>query len=396
MKRRMILVFLSLAVAFGSLADEVAGQQELLDSFLSTGTDGKVALLRRLHADPRLEATAVYLAGLDFSVDHAQEALDDPRVNEIGRLSIESLATLPVSGAVPSVWRFFKAQTCDNMRIHSLRVIRKSSDEVPDHIAVALADFLSRQNHMSRAGYRTNAELLSTTVAALADIKHASAFEVLFEVATHPNHSGTLRRSASAGLAGLDVDVDRELLGLLDSAAIEGHGSVLAFAGETQLVSRDTAEKIARRCLRYSMESRYRDLSDAAEAKQLRHRAAARLSELDGFSPPVLAVEYLDVVYSEYRRSETSLAYLVEAIGFVGQTGDATAAVRLNELLDTLNTMVEFDEPVADQLVIATIRQIDRLGDPVAADTLLQTQLLDYPRNVRRMAQEVETRLRRG
>lgn len=391
------MLSLVVVVVVGSVFGQSHESAEaLLKSFQSTGTDGKVALLRRLHAVPTAAGVPVYFAALDYSVDHEQDALYDSRINEVGRLAIESLSKLPVTDGVDTVWRYFTAQTSDELRIYALRVIRSSAGNVPDDVAVALSDYLSRMNHMSKSGVRPNGELIETTVAALTDIGHPSAFTSLFDAAMHPNYGVGLRDRAAGGLSRLDVEVERELVELLSRATLDEYQAVLEFSKKTSSLSSKTKEAIARITLENTMDSRYRDQSDAQRAKDLRHAAAVELAQLQALSPPELILAYLDSVYSEYRRNETTLAYAVEAVAMVGDTGSAKAVLRLTTLLESFNTMVEYDSSVEDQLVIAVIEQLGRLNDDAAADTLLQTQLLDYPRDIRELARDVEVRLRRG
>lgn len=393
MKRLFLCGLAALVLSSGLEADSSQDSTGLLESFLASSVDGKVTLLRRLHTEPTAEASQVYLAALDWAVDHADEGLYDPRAQEIGRLAIESLASVPVSGGVAAVWRYFKNQSADDTRIAALRVIGRNGGALPDGVCAALNDFLSRQNHMSREGGRANSALVGATIDAVARIGDPTSFSVLFEAATHPCYAAGIQLRAASGLSGLDVDVEAELMAMMDSATLAEYRAILEFA--TGSLPKESRLAIARRVLQYTLNSRYRDLDDAERSRRLRHDAAVVLSRGGGFEPEELAIDYFNAVHADYVRGTVTLAYVIEGVDMVGETGGDVAAVRLTRLLESLNTSVEFERPVDDQLVVATIEELADLGSPVAADALLRTQLLDYPRDIRALARSAETRVRR-
>jgi hypothetical protein len=63
--------------------------------------------------------------------------------------------------------------------------------------------------------------------------------------------------------------------------------------------------------------------------------------------------------------------------------GTEAAAQRLTEYLELLNTYTENDRSPDAQVMLSVVRNLERLGQSLAYDTLFYASMLDYPRRVR-------------
>jgi HEAT repeat protein len=135
--------------------------------------------------------------------------------------------------------------------------------------------------------------------------------------------------------------------------------------------------------MRVAVSTTTRTGTDLEALRQLRFRAARALQDIPYEPAAISLVRHLNLTFQDYERGVVAKTWLLEAIAALGSTGSETAAVRLADFLDLLNSFTEDDRPYDMQVTLAVVTNLERLGFAVAYDSLFYVTLLDYPQSVK-------------
>ena len=126
----------------------------------------------------------------------------------------------------------------------------------------------------------------------------------------------------------------------------------------------------------------------------MRTEAARTLRERKWSKATALMVEHFNQTLLEFDRGIGDKAVLVEAVHGLGAMGNHDAAVRLTKYLVLLNSYAEKGQGTDEQVMLALLENLGRLGDKVAFDDLMYIQYLGYSARIKKSARQAQDSLK--
>jgi RNase P/RNase MRP subunit POP5 len=121
-------------------------------------------------------------------------------------------------------------------------------------------------------------------------------------------------------------------------------------------------------------------------SREIRKMAVLALGERQWSAATPLLIENFDATLQETDRGLADKSLLLEAIAGLGNMQSSEAAVRLTQYLVLLNSYAEKGQGYDEQIVMAVVTNLGKLGDKTAFDDLMYVQYLNYSGNIRNAA----------
>ncbi|PKL07727.1 MAG: hypothetical protein CVV51_12545, partial [Spirochaetae bacterium HGW-Spirochaetae-7] len=134
--------------------------------------------------------------------------------------------------------------------------------------------------------------------------------------------------------------------------------------------------------------------ADQAFIVALRTSAARELTTRAWQKASPLAIKHFYDFQLQYNRGQVSKSDFLEAIALVGAMGTTEAAQALALYLQLINTETEQGKSFDEQIALAVVTNLGRLGDKTAFDYLLYIGYLQYPESVKKAARDALQKLR--
>jgi hypothetical protein len=161
-----------------------------------------------------------------------------------------------------------------------------------------------------------------------------------------------------------------------------------SFFVQSGLYADEQEPLIAQAALNQALQATVSEPTVTAELRQLRYAAALVVSDAEYSEATRTMIRHFNQTVLEYDRGVTTRQRVLEAVAGLGAMDTDEAAVRLTDYLELLNTYTELDRPYDTQIVMAVIRNLQRLGRPGSYNALFYCTLLDYPSRVKEAARE--------
>ena len=161
-----------------------------------------------------------------------------------------------------------------------------------------------------------------------------------------------------------------------------------SFLVQSGLYADEQEPVIAQAALNQALQATVSEPTVTAELRQLRYEAALVISDAEYSEATRTMIRHFNQTVLEYDRGVTTRQRVLEAVAGLGAMDTDEAAVRLTDYLELLNTYTELDRPYDTQIVMAVIRNLQRLGRPGSYNALFYCTLLDYPNRVKEAARE--------
>jgi hypothetical protein len=199
---------------------------------------------------------------------------------------------------------------------------------------------------------------------------------------------------ARAALFSLKGDLKDSLLAVVRARPYAEKKAALQMALESDRLSEEQKGQIAELALDIGVRTVAADVPGRTALRELRFAAARALGDRKWSRATSLLIEHLDATIGEYDKGLADRRYLIEAAAALGAAGTHEAAVRLTQYLLLVNSYTEKAKGYDEQVVMAIIAALGRLGDRVAFDDLMYTQYLGYSAPVKKAAREALEKLK--
>ena len=158
--------------------------------------------------------------------------------------------------------------------------------------------------------------------------------------------------------------------------------------GEDEL-SADQKSAVAAAAIRDALATETRSRETQDTLREVRFLALDVISENAYSDATDALISHFNETVLEYDRGQVTRSRVLDAVSALGNMGTEAAAARLSRFLELLNNYTENDRPYDSRIVTATIRNLEKLGYPVAYNPLFYASILEgYPKSVQDAAEE--------
>lgn len=355
-------------------------------NFAIASLDVKLQILQDAANTGSTDMGPLYLQALDFVLDNASFIESDTRFRQLALVAIQQIDEVGFENASYSLWQLFQGDEETVTRVAIMEAMSsaaKSDEEIIDRIN----QWLEAQNNVFRTGKIPDLQVLATCIQTLGKIGRPSSFPIIFS-AMNLGYSDSVAGLAEQALLQIQGDFQELLLGILKNSPLQEKKQALIMALESDRLDDTEKGEVAEAALDIGLHIVTRDVMDQEAARDMRFMSVTALSERKWSKATNLIVEHLNTILAEYERGIAAKSYLLEAIAALGNMGTHEAAERLTGYLILLNSFTEKGRGYDEQLVLAVISNIGKLGDKVSFDDLIYTQYLNYSKTVKKEAEK--------
>lgn len=391
MKKCFIMCVLSifLLMSVGIAAQEVdenrllfAYQRNFARGSLST----KVRVLQDAAESGENGMGKLYLQALEFYLDNYSTLSEDATALELVKMAARLTGEEQYEPAIDALWMIFQQDEDTGVQVAAMNSLGDLlTSEHP--LMQKLYSYLKVQNEQYLLGKDVDIQVVGETIATLGKIGSAASFPALF-AAIHLGYPEQIEQKARDAINRLEGDTAEMVAEVLERGFAREKKPVLEWAIQKDSFSREQKGELAQKALEVGLELTNNEEINAL-IRDLRYASVRHLTELEWSQATSLLINHFDQTNVEVDRGITPSSVLLEAIAALGTMGTNEAAVRLSLYLEVLNTYMENGQRVDEQVVLAVIRNLGKLGSNVAFDHLLYAMYLDYPRSVKQAAREV-------
>lgn len=367
-----------------------------LDAFLnnferSTTVEMKIELLHDAAGVDQAGMGSVYVKALEFVLESPDIFTSEPRATELATLAVRLIGAINYIQAAEKLWVLFTAVPDNGAKVEILNTLGNISAN--EDIAMELSHWLNLVNISVNEGIQPDLQVVSEAVITLGKMGYQDSFSVLFTCSIM-GYSKEISKKAQIAMQQIEGDLKANLIRVILESPVSEKIAALELAAESENLSSGDLGEIAQKTLEYSVPIIVLENKDKQEILKLRRLAVNILNELSWSESTKTVIEHFDRSLSEYGRSEIDKSVILEAIACLGSMGTHEAAVRLTLYIEVLNLDNESGLYVDEQLILAVISNLGRLGDKVALDSLLYVKYLNYSNKVVKAAREAQKNLK--
>lgn len=356
----------------GSSASLAAKERQFAQANLA----GKLSLVSSLSDHPLATEGPLFEKALDYLFAHPPLLSGTAQGAKLALETTRLVGRVAYAPAAAAVWRLFQIEGSPQVRLAALDALAVVA-RGKGRIVGEMDHWLASRNLLHSDGSTVDTVLVDGCVRALAALASPRSFPVLFATAQE-GYGAQITNDARNGLRLVKGDRTKLYLELLSKVPIAERASVLELAVKEKGAGPFEQATVASAALKGALEAK----SDQAAALELRFMALAVLSRLAWTPATALVVESFNRSVREFARDEITKKDFITAIDALSSMGSHEAAVRLSLYLGLINSEVEKGRSFDTSVVLAVVRGLGRLGDPIAYGTLLAIEHLDYPSSV--------------
>jgi HEAT repeat protein len=385
--KRFAVVLLLVLISVGAAAQDSEQLETFMDAFESGSPDVKLQVLRRAQEQPAEEMSPLYFEAAEYLENNAGEIENSAAMREMTQITAVGVREAGNVRALEALRRVFESYREQEMRVSILRTLGAVGGEHDDTITW-LREWLSTQNDLQVGGARPNTRVIRAAVDAMAEISHPSFFEALLE-AVLAQYSAGISDAARAAMYDLEGDLVQLAAQSIGNRGPEEKLQALEFLMAEEELTDEQKSAIAAAAMRDALATETRSRATEDTLREVRFLATEVLSENRYGEATDAMIGHFDETFLEFDRGQVTRSRVLDAIVGLGSMGTEAAAARLAEFLELLNNYTENDRPYDSRIVMATIRNLERLGYPVAYNSLFYASILEaYPARVQNAAEE--------
>ena len=384
----------SIALLFLLLVSLVSGAQDskvLLETLQRNfrKADGLDVKLKVLEDSVKIGSDGMgplYLNAVDFSIDNSSSLETDAVMQQLALYAVDQIKEYGFAPAKTSLWRLFGEHKGTMLRVsilNALGIVGQGDATVVKN----MVSWLETQNSLFFSGAKPDIQTVLAAVVARGTFKNTLAFSVLFKT-NNLQYSEQISELAEKALLSLEGDLKESLMDLIKTADVSEKLAALEMGLKSERLSDNQKADIAEVALELGMYTTTSDMDEQAVTREMRYVALNALSERKWSKATSLAIEHFGMTLLEYERGVVAKTFLLDAIDGLGNMGTHEAAERLAQFLDLTNSYTEHGRAYDEQIVLAVLANLKKLGDKVAFANLSYTQYLNYSNTVKQAANE--------
>ncbi|MFP4536457.1 MAG: hypothetical protein ACLFNP_12080 [Spirochaetaceae bacterium] len=392
MKRLLVLLLILITVAGFAQdgEDQSDNQSSLVERYIANFRDAnlrtKVGILEASEEEALQEMAPLYAEALSYLVSNANDIRRDTTLQEMTDFVVEKVAEAEYAPAAEPLWQLFLNRQESVARVSILQAISATGQE-NQQVVVNLNQWISDRNRLKAGGDDVDLQVFHQAVVTAGELGSASSYPVLLE-ARLQQYAERISNSAVEAMQSLEGDEVQLAIDALAGRDPEEKMEAFSFLVRSGLYSAEEEPVIAQAALNQALEATVSEPTVTAELRQLRYEAAQVISDAGHSDATRTMIRHFNQTVLEYDRGVTTRQRVLEAVAGLGAMDTDEAAVRLTDYLELLNTYTELDRPYDTEIVMAVIRNLERLGRPGSYNALFYCTLLDYPSRVKDAARE--------
>ncbi|MFW6337374.1 MAG: hypothetical protein ACOC25_00495 [Alkalispirochaetaceae bacterium] len=392
MKRLLVLLLILITVAGFAQdgEDQSDNQSSLVERYIANFRDAnlrtKVGILEASEEEALQEMAPLYAEALSYLVSNANDIRRDTTLQEMTDFVVEKVAEAEYAPAAEPLWQLFLNRQESLARVSILQAISATGQE-NQQVVVNLNQWISDRNRLKAGGDDVDLQVFHQAVVTAGELGNASSYPVLLE-ARLQQYSERISNSAVEAMQSLEGDEVQLAIDALAGRDPEEKMEAFSFLVRSGLYSAEEEPVIAQAALNQALEATVSEPTVTAELRQLRYEAAQVIGDAGHSDATRTMIRHFNQTVLEYDRGVTTRQRVLEAVAGLGAMDTDEAAVRLTDYLELLNTYTELDRPYDTEIVMAVIRNLERLGRPGSYNALFYCTLLDYPSRVKDAARE--------
>jgi len=296
--------------------------------------------------------------------------------------------------AANSLWKIFGACGDSRSRMEVLDALAAAGPGNPV-IVRNLNQYLDEQNSLFRSGIAPDYPALLACVRTLGAFGDMSSFPPLFSAMT-VGYLQPIPEEAEKSLNSLRGDYAPNLTEVVRKNPVGDKAAAFHLGmsgGRLSLIERG---KLAEAAMEITLDiaapgAKGREgitpevLSQAAS---LRYAAARALTELEWVRATNLAIRHFYLVQADYENGAAQKDRFIEAVNCLGAMGNSEAADVLSVQLGMYNAQAEKEGKFDEEVMLALVNSLGKIGDKVAFNCLLLVGLLSYPEPIQIAARD--------
>ncbi|MFP4407608.1 MAG: hypothetical protein ACLFPW_03735 [Spirochaetaceae bacterium] len=392
MKRLLVLLLILITVAGFAQdgEDQSDNQSSLVERYIANFRDAnlrtKVGILEASEEEALQEMAPLYAEALSYLVSNANDIRRDTTLQEMTDFVVEKVAEAEYAPAAEPLWQLFLNRQESLARVSILQAISATGQE-NQQVVVNLNQWISDRNRLKAGGDDVDLQVFHQAVVTAGELGSASSYPVLLE-ARLQQYAERISNSAVEAMQSLEGDEVQLAIDALAGRDPEEKMEAFSFLVRSGLYSAEEEPVIAQAALNQALEATVSEPTVTAELRQLRYEAAQVITDAGHSDATRTMIRHFNQTVLEYDRGVTTRQRVLEAVAGLGAMDTDEAAVRLTDYLELLNTYTELDRPYDTEIVMAVIRNLERLGRPGSYNALFYCTLLDYPSRVKDAARE--------
>jgi hypothetical protein len=385
--KRFAVVLLLVLISISGFAQQSQTLQTYLDAFESGSPDVKLQVLRRAQEEPAEEMSPLYLEAAEFLENNAGQVENSAAMREMAQITAVGVREAGNVQALEALRRVFESYREPDMRVNILRTLGAVGGD-DDETITWLRDWVSVRNNLQVGGNRPNTQVVRAAIDAMAEISDESFFEPLL-AAVLAQYSANITTAAREAMYALDGDIVQLAAQSIGNRSPEEKLQAFAFLMDEDELTAEQKSAIAAAAIRDALATETRSRSTEDTLREVRFLAVAVISENEYSDATDAMISHFNETFLEFDRGQVTRARVLDAIAGLGTMGTEAAAERLSRFLELLNGYTENDRPYETRIVMATIRNLEQLGYPVAYNPLFYASILEgYPSQVQTAAEE--------
>lgn len=394
MHRIRVAIAFALAVALtGASAQE---SSELIDTyrrnFVRSSLGTKLELLKEASAYDGVDMGPLYDTAIQFVLGNASLLSTDALLRDISVLSVNMVRKYKYAPAAGHLWELFDIYKDALVRVPLLQTLAEVAAGNPD-ILKELNAFVDTQVSLAKSGVRIDLAVLDAALYALGRLGDSSSFPYLFAAYTASIGKAVTDR-AGAAMASLKGDYAAFLAEVIRSSPPPDKAAALEAGLRGGALPEERRGELAEVALSVGVSYQSPASGDQAYILSMRTQAARELTAREWQKASPLAIKHFYDFQVQYNRGQVSKSNFLESIALLGAMGTAEAAQALALYLQLINTETEQGKSFDEQVTLAVVNNLGRLGDKAAFDYLLYIGYLQYPETVKKAARDALQKLR--
>lgn len=392
MKRLLVVLLILISVtAFAQEGeDQPDTQSSLVERYITNFRDAnvqtKMAILEASEDENLQEMAPLYADALSYLVSNANEIGRNTTLQEMTDFVVQRVTEAEYAPAAEPLWQLFLNRQEPLARVSILQAISVTA-QGNEQVVVNLNQWISDRNRLKAGGEDVDLQIFHQAVVTAGELGSPSSFPVLLE-ARLQQYSERISASAVEAMQSLEGDPVQLAIDALAGRDPEDKIEAFRFYMESDIYNEEQKALLAQAALNQALQATVSDPTITAEVRQLRYEAALVISDAEYGAATRTMIRHFNQTVLEYDRGVASRQRVLEAVAGLGAMDSDEAAVRLTDYLELLNTYTELDRPYDTQIVLAVIRNLQRLGRPGSYNALFYCTLLDYPSRVKEAARE--------
>ena len=323
---------------------------------------------------------AFYDVVVRYAVQEVGQLATDSRLQEMALLAIAAIGEESYQPALASVWDLCRKAPVAEIRIAALTTLARIGQH-DSRTANEVAALLDAQNRLFAAGRMPESQLVYTLVRTLGEIGDPVGLRALFTTRSLP-YPASVTEAANRALLSIGGDLQGALVRVIESGSPPEKEAALALGLQSASLDAGARAAVAAAALKAGLALITQDAGDQQTARGMRSSAVRALAAARWPQAIDLGLEHFGRAIGEFSRGVVDNSYLIEAIHALGASGRREAAERLTLYLELINSYAERRQPYDEQVLVALVDTLGRMGDPIAFANLSYAKYMPYSTTV--------------